>query len=101
MDAAAQGAAQGFILIGNIVANLIAVISFVAFLNAIIGWLGWLAGQEQLTFEVISNTCCSKLVPIVMSGQDLIFLILHTDTFIPVDSRENICSTCNLSWSGY
>ncbi|ODM92791.1 Solute carrier family 28 member 3 [Orchesella cincta] len=53
LDAAAQGAAQGFILIGNIVANLIAVISFVAFLNSIIGWFGMMVGQEQLSFEWI------------------------------------------------
>lgn len=53
MDAAAQAAAQGFVLIGNIIANIIAMISFIAFLNAIINWLGTLAGQDQLSFEWI------------------------------------------------
>lgn len=57
LDAAAQGAAQGFVLIGNIIANLIAVISFVAFLNAVLSWLGTLVGQEQLTFEVLQFFC--------------------------------------------
>ncbi len=52
LDAAAQAAAQGFVLIGNIIANIIAVIAFVAFLNAIINWLGTLVGQDELSFEV-------------------------------------------------
>ncbi|CAL8129406.1 unnamed protein product [Orchesella dallaii] len=53
LDAAAQGASQGFVLIGNILASLIAVIAFVAFLNSIIAWFGILVGLEELSFEKI------------------------------------------------
>ena len=52
LDAAAQGAAQGVMLIGNIAANVIAVMAFVAFLNAVFNWFGLLVGFDELSFEV-------------------------------------------------
>lgn len=39
-------------LIGNIAANVIAVMAFVAFLNSIFNWFGSLVGFDELTFEV-------------------------------------------------
>lgn len=51
MDAATNGAFTALSLISGIIANLIAFISFVAFLNAIIGWLGMLVGFDFLTIE--------------------------------------------------
>merc|ERR1711860_394638 len=44
LDAAAQGASNAIMLVLNIAASLIAFLSFVAFLNAIVGWLGDHAG---------------------------------------------------------
>jgi pyrimidine nucleoside transport protein len=44
---------QGTLLIGYIVANVIAFVAFVAFLNAIVSWFGGLVGIIGLTFEVI------------------------------------------------
>lgn len=52
MDAACKGANFGFQLIGAIISNIIAFVSLVAFLNAIISWLGHLVGFENLSFEV-------------------------------------------------
>ena len=39
--------------VSNIGANLIAIISFVAFLNAILQWFANLVGIEYLTFEFL------------------------------------------------
>jgi len=52
MDAACKGAQFGLKIIGAIVANIVAFVSFVAFINAIISWLGHLVGIEDLSFEV-------------------------------------------------
>lgn len=52
MDAACKGAQFGLKIIGAIVANIVAFVSFVAFINAIITWLGHLVGFEDLSFEV-------------------------------------------------
>lgn len=43
---------QGVMLIGNIAANIIAFMAFVAFLDAIVGWLGVMVGAEELSFQV-------------------------------------------------
>ena len=52
LDAAAQGAMQGVALIGNIVANIVAFMAFIAFLDAIVAWLGNLVGLDYLSFQV-------------------------------------------------
>ena len=59
MDAAAQGATQGVLLIGNIAANVIAFLAFIPCLNAIFAWAGRIVatilGLDDLTFEVSMN----------------------------------------------
>jgi pyrimidine nucleoside transport protein len=52
LDAAAQGAMQGVMLIGNIVANIVAFMAFIAFLDAVVSWLGLLVGLDYLSFQV-------------------------------------------------
>lgn len=52
MDAACKGAQFGLQLIGAIIANIVAFVSFVAFINALISWLGGLVGFDNLSFEV-------------------------------------------------
>ncbi len=52
LDAAAQGAANAVFLVLNIIANLIAFLAFIAFLNGIISWFGGLLGAPYVTFEV-------------------------------------------------
>eukprot|EP00095_Tigriopus_kingsejongensis_P010304 maker-scaffold148_size310697-snap-gene-1.22 protein:Tk10304 transcript:maker-scaffold148_size310697-snap-gene-1.22-mRNA-1 annotation:"hypothetical protein DAPPUDRAFT_22032" len=56
LDAASQGAASAVHLVANIAGTLIAVLAFVAFLNGILSWCGWLIGfpdDNPLTFELI------------------------------------------------
>lgn len=53
LDAAAQGASTAVMLVLNIAASLIAFLSFVAFLNGIITWLGVIAGVDYISFEYL------------------------------------------------
>jgi concentrative nucleoside transporter, CNT family len=53
IDAAASGASDGLRLALNIGAMLIAFISLIALLNLVIGGIGGLFGNDQLTFEQI------------------------------------------------
>ena len=52
LDAAAQGAANAVMLVLNIVANLIAFLAFVAFLDAVVSWAAGLVGAPYITFQV-------------------------------------------------
>ena len=52
LDAAAQGAGNAVFLVMNIIANLIAFLAFVAFLNGVLSWLGGLVGADYITFQV-------------------------------------------------
>jgi pyrimidine nucleoside transport protein len=56
LDAATNGALLGIQLVLGITANLIAFVSFVAFLNGVLSWLGMLVGVEALTLEVSYKT---------------------------------------------
>jgi len=51
LDAAAKGASTAIMLVLNIAASLIAFKSFVAFLDAAIGWFGGFAGDSSLSFQ--------------------------------------------------
>ncbi|XP_031786980.1 solute carrier family 28 member 3 isoform X2 [Nasonia vitripennis] len=51
IDAATKGALAGIPLLLGIIANIIAFVSAVAFLNSILSWLGTLVGFEEITFE--------------------------------------------------
>jgi len=48
-----QGAASAVAIVTNIAANLIAIISFVAFVNGLLQWFGGLVGAEYLTVEYV------------------------------------------------
>ena len=52
VDAATKGAMMGTQLVLGIIANLIAFVSFVAFINGLLSWFGMLLGYEGLTLEV-------------------------------------------------
>jgi len=52
MDAATKGAMTAIQLVLGIIANIIAFVSFIAFLNGILSWLGMLVGAHGITFEV-------------------------------------------------
>lgn len=46
LDAASNGANTATALVLGIIANLIAFVSFIAFLNGVLGWLGTLVGRD-------------------------------------------------------
>lgn len=53
LDAASNGAQAAIALILGISANIVAFVSFMAFLNAIVSWLFILIGYDGITFEWI------------------------------------------------
>lgn len=53
MDAATKGALAGIPLVLGIIANIVAFVSLISFLNAMLSWLGLLVGFPELTFEYI------------------------------------------------
>ncbi|XP_055535811.1 solute carrier family 28 member 3 [Wyeomyia smithii] len=53
LDAASNGASIATALVLGIIANLIAFVSFIAFLNGILAWLGTLIGLEDVSLENI------------------------------------------------
>ena len=54
IQAAAAGATNAVALVANIIANLIAFIALLHFVNATLTWFGQRVGIERLTFQVIS-----------------------------------------------
>ncbi|XP_036591592.1 sodium/nucleoside cotransporter 2 [Trichosurus vulpecula] len=68
LEAASSGAADSIGLIANIAVNIIAILAVLAFINAVLSWLGEMVNIEGLTFQVI---CSYVLRPIVfMMGVD-------------------------------
>lgn len=53
LDAATNGALAALPIVLGIIANIVAFISFIAFVNAILSWFGDLVGYEALSLEVI------------------------------------------------
>ena len=52
IEAAASGASTAIPLVLNIAANLVAFISLLALVNALLSYFGGLVGYPELTFEV-------------------------------------------------
>ncbi|XP_018303103.1 solute carrier family 28 member 3 isoform X2 [Mycetomoellerius zeteki] len=53
LDAATNGAIAAIPIVLGIIANIVAFVSFIAFLNGILSWFGSLVGYEQLSLEMI------------------------------------------------
>ncbi|CAH2264224.1 jg22477 [Pararge aegeria aegeria] len=53
LSAATRGATNGIALILNIIANLVAFVSFIAFLNGVVGYCGGMLGRPDLDLEWI------------------------------------------------
>ncbi|XP_055920056.1 solute carrier family 28 member 3 isoform X2 [Eupeodes corollae] len=53
LDAASNGAGQAIPIIMGIIANIVAFVSFVAFLNGVFNWFGYLVGLNDIDFEWI------------------------------------------------
>eukprot|EP00057_Strongylocentrotus_purpuratus_P025128 XP_011679602.1 PREDICTED: solute carrier family 28 member 3-like [Strongylocentrotus purpuratus] len=65
VEAAANGAAMGISLVLNIAANLVAFLSLLALINALLGYFGGLIGYPRLTFELICSYVFMPLAFIV------------------------------------
>ncbi|XP_055387518.1 sodium/nucleoside cotransporter 1 [Condylostylus longicornis] len=55
LDAASNGASNAIPIVLGIAANIIAFIAFIAFLNGIINWLGYLVGLDNIDFEWVMS----------------------------------------------
>uniref|UniRef100_A0A182S9M3 Sodium/nucleoside cotransporter n=1 Tax=Anopheles maculatus TaxID=74869 RepID=A0A182S9M3_9DIPT len=53
LDAASNGASAATPIVLGIIANLIAFVSFIAFLNGLLAWFGWRVGWEDVSLENI------------------------------------------------
>ncbi|KYM99541.1 Solute carrier family 28 member 3 [Cyphomyrmex costatus] len=53
LDAATNGALAAIPIVLGIIANIVAFVSFIAFINGILSWFGSLVGYEQLSLEMI------------------------------------------------
>ncbi|XP_047396799.1 sodium/nucleoside cotransporter 2 [Sciurus carolinensis] len=62
LEAASNGATDAIGLVANVAANLIAFLAVLAFINAVLSWLGELVDIHGLTFQVI---CSYVLRPMV------------------------------------
>lgn len=51
LEAASNGAVMALVMVGNIVANLIAFLAFIAFLNSMLLWFGSIVGLDFLSLE--------------------------------------------------
>jgi pyrimidine nucleoside transport protein len=53
LDAASNGASQGIMLILNIIANLVAFVAFIAFIDGMFKWVTYLVGWEDVNIEFV------------------------------------------------
>ncbi|XP_077556780.1 putative transporter YutK isoform X2 [Haemaphysalis longicornis] len=51
LEAASNGAVMALLMVGNIVANLVAFLAFIAFLNSMLLWFGSIVGLDFLSLE--------------------------------------------------
>lgn len=51
LDAASRGASQAVVIVLGITANVIAFVTFIAFLNGVINWFGILVGFDNWSVE--------------------------------------------------
>lgn len=85
IEAAARGASEAVGLVGNVAAMLISFLSLLAFLNALLGWIGTNVGYPELSFEII---CSYLLTPLAFAmgvraaDCKLVALLLGQKTFV-------------------
>ncbi|CAD6998646.1 unnamed protein product [Ceratitis capitata] len=62
LDAASNGANNAIPIVAGIVANIVAFVAFMAFLNAVVNWLCFLVGLDDIDFEWIFSKLFFPLV---------------------------------------
>ncbi|XP_077373056.1 sodium/nucleoside cotransporter 1 [Festucalex cinctus] len=55
LEAASSGASASIVLVANIVANLIAFLAILAFINAALSWFGGMVGYPDVTFQLFCS----------------------------------------------
>ena len=65
IEAAATGAANAIPLVANIAANLIAFLAFLAFIDAILSYVGSMVEHPELSFKVGNSNYSMILVCII------------------------------------
>lgn len=85
LDAASKGAGIAIEVILSIIANLVAFVSFIAFLNGIVNWLGYLVGLDGLSFESIFSKIfmpLSWIIGVPWDQCDVVAQVIATKTII-------------------
>lgn len=54
LDAATNGALAALPIVLGVIANIVAFVSFIAFLNGMLSWFGGQVGYEELSLEVMN-----------------------------------------------
>ncbi|KRZ74029.1 Sodium/nucleoside cotransporter 2, partial [Trichinella papuae] len=67
LDAIGSGASEAIMVVLENGACLVVFISLLAFVNAVISWLGAMVGLEGLTLEVMINANCCSLCVMILS----------------------------------
>ncbi|KRX40043.1 Sodium/nucleoside cotransporter 2 [Trichinella murrelli] len=67
LDAIGSGASEAIMVVLENGACLVVFISLLAFVNAVISWLGAMVGLEGLTLEVMINAYCCRLRVMILS----------------------------------
>lgn len=91
-----QGAGSAVALVTNIAANLIAIISFIAFVNGVLQWFGSLVGAHYLTVEFVLGKIFipfSWLMGVesdVRDSLDFSYFLHSWEIFLKIKSNEVI-----------
>lgn len=86
MGAATSGALAALPIVLGVIANIVAFVSFVAFLNGMFSWFGGLVGYEQLSLEVkkLFNADFSKNISFYVDFRIVVLQIILAKVFMPL-----------------
>lgn len=65
LSAAASGALSGIAIVHGVTANIIAFLSFITFLNALLSWFGGHVGFDELSLQAIFGQMCIPLAWVI------------------------------------
>ena len=88
VEAAARGAMESIAVIASIMVNLIAFIALMAFLDALLGYLGSLIGYPELCFQV---SCAMKNEPQIANSKQKL-LVFRIVIIQQITVLRKICS---------
>ena len=77
IEAAASGASNAIPLVANIAANLIAFLAFLAFIDAVLSYIGSMVDHPEVSFKVGCNPSFSNIFSYCSTFQQSILLWIH------------------------